>query len=135
MCIPRWNDVETVMWCVCIEAFDILKTSNKSVWSNVFWYVKIYLFSKFIQYTINLDKTRMLKKLSSDKINVTKNALFFLSHAPIHHSFTFNSRFLYELKHKFIFLKLCMGFSIFDSFLFLLKFWFFFQQKSQPLWF
>ena len=35
-----------------------------------------------------------------DKINSTKNALFFLSQAPTHHSFTFNLRFLYELKHK-----------------------------------
>ena len=42
----------------------------------------------------------MLKKILSDKINVTKNALFLLSRAPTHHSFTFNLRFLYELKHK-----------------------------------
>ena len=42
----------------------------------------------------------MLKKLPSDKLNVTNNAVFFLSQAPTHHSFTFNLRFLYELKHK-----------------------------------
>ena len=42
----------------------------------------------------------MLKKFSSDKINGTKNALFFLSRALTHHSFTFNLRFLYELKPK-----------------------------------
>ena len=42
----------------------------------------------------------MLKTFSSDKINGTKNALFFLSRAPAHHSFTFNLRFLNELKHK-----------------------------------
>ena len=40
----------------------------------------------------------MLKKFPSDKINVTKNA--HPSRAPTHHSFTFNSRLLYELKHK-----------------------------------
>ena len=28
-------------------------------------------------------------KFPSDKINVTKNALFFISQAPTHHSFTF----------------------------------------------
>ena len=38
----------------------------------------------------------MLKKFPSDKINGTKNALFFLSQAPIHHSFTFNLQFLAE---------------------------------------
>ena len=42
----------------------------------------------------------MLKKFPSNKINGAKNALFFLSRAPTHHSFTFNLRFLYELKHK-----------------------------------
>ena len=42
----------------------------------------------------------MLKKFPSDKINGTKNALFFLSRAPSHYSFTFDLRFLYELKHK-----------------------------------
>ena len=42
----------------------------------------------------------MLKKFPSDKINGTKNDLFFLPQAPPHHSFTFNLRFLYELKHK-----------------------------------
>ena len=42
----------------------------------------------------------MLKKFPSDKINGTKNALFFLSRAPTHHSFTFNLGFLNELKQK-----------------------------------
>ena len=42
----------------------------------------------------------MLKKFPSDKISGTKNAPFFLSRAPTHHSFTFNLQFLNELKHK-----------------------------------
>ena len=42
----------------------------------------------------------MLKKIPLDKINGTKNALFFLSRAPTHDSFNFNLRFLNELKHK-----------------------------------
>ena len=42
----------------------------------------------------------MLKKSPSGKINGTKDALFFLSRAPTHHRFTFNLRFLNELKHK-----------------------------------
>ena len=107
------------------KLFTILKRSNKSVWSNVFWYVKVCIFWKCIQYTIHWDKTQMLKKIPSDKINGTKNALFFLSRAPTHHSFTFNLRFLYELKHKLRLSKtVCGGFSIFDSVSFLLKFFF-----------
>ena len=51
----------------------------------------------------------MLKKFPSDKINVTKNALFFLSRALTHHSFTFNSQFLYELKHMVYLSKIVCG--------------------------
>ena len=42
----------------------------------------------------------MLKKFPSGKMNGRKNARFFLSGAPTHHSFTFNLRFLYELQHN-----------------------------------
>ena len=40
----------------------------------------------------------MLKEFPSDKRKGTKNALFFLWRTPTHHSFTFNLRFLCELK-------------------------------------
>ena len=75
----------------------ILKTRNKSAWSNVFSYVKIWIFWKCIQYSIHWDKTHILKKSPLDNKRY-KNALFFLSPARTHHSFTFNLRFLYELK-------------------------------------
>ena len=55
-----------------------LKASNKSVWSNVFRFVKVYIFRKFVQYTINWDKTQLLKKNILGKTKVTINALFFL---------------------------------------------------------
>ena len=55
-----------------------LKESNKSVWSNVFRFVKVYIFRKFVQYTINWDKTQLLKKYILGKTKVTINALFFL---------------------------------------------------------
>ena len=51
-----------------------------------------------IHYTLRLNTN--LKKIHSNKINGTKNAFFFLSWAPSHHSFTFNLRFLYQLKLK-----------------------------------
>ena len=78
----------------------ILKTSNKSLWRNVFWYVRVFIFWECIQYTIHWDEIQILKKFLSDKINHTKNAFFFLFQAPPHHSF-FNLRFLYELNHTF----------------------------------
>ena len=73
----------------------------------------------------------MFQKFPSDKINGTKS-----SRAPTHHSFTFNSQFLYELKHRFISLKLYVGFSIFDSVSFSLNFIFFnLRRPIHPHWF
>ena len=76
----------------------------------------------------------MLKKFPSDKINGTKNALFFLSRAPTHHSFTFNLRFLYELKHKVRFSKTvsCEIFHFRFRFVFI-KVYIFVQQKAWTL--
>ena len=78
----------------------ILKAVRKEVYEVIFWYLKVFLFWKCIQYTIHYGKTEMLSKFPSIKTNRTKNALFLLSQAPTHHSFTFNLRFLFEVKHK-----------------------------------
>ena len=77
-----------------LKAFGAFKNKQKSVWSNVFWYVKVYIFWKCIQYTVHWDETQILKKFPSGRINVTKNTHFFLLRAPTHHSFTFNLQFL-----------------------------------------
>ena len=85
-----------------MKAYGNFKNMKQKCMKEVmfFLYVKVYVFWKLIRYTMHWDKTQMLKKIPSNKINVTKNALFLLSWAPAHHSFTFNSRLLYELKHK-----------------------------------
>ena len=70
----------------------------------------------------------MLKTFSWDKINVTKNALFILLQAPTHHSFTFNSQFIYELKHM-VRLSKTIFFIYFDF----LKLYNFVQQKAWTL--
>ena len=59
----------------------------------------------------------MLKKFPSDKQNGPKYALFFLLRAPTHHSFTFNLRFLYELKHK-----VCLSKTVYGIFHFRFRF-------------
>ena len=51
----------------------------------------------------------MLKKFPSEKINGTKNDLLFLSRALSDHSFIFNLRVLYELKHKVCLYKTVSG--------------------------
>ena len=60
-----------------LKAFDDLKNKQKSVKSNVFWYVTVRTFWKCIQYAIHRDKTQMFKKIPSDKLNDTKMPLFF----------------------------------------------------------
>ena len=103
----------------------ILKTSNKSVWSNVFRFVKVYIFWKFTQYAKQWDK-----KISYGQKKRYKSALFFLSFAPIitvllliHNSYTSGST-------RFICLKLSVRFSIFDSVLDFIKSLYFCSTKS-----
>ena len=83
-----------------LKAFADFKNKQQKCMKLCFLYLKLCLFWKCIQYTIHWDKTQILRNFPSDKINSAKNALFFLSRAPTHHSVTFNLRFFYELKHK-----------------------------------
>ena len=87
----------------------------------------IYIPKVYSIHTIHWDKTEMLKRFPSDKTNDTKKALCFLSRAPTHHNFTFN---LWFWSTRFVPLKLCVGFSIFDSVSFLLKFIFLFNKMD-----
>ena len=64
----------------------------------------------------------MLKKLSSEKINGSKDVLFFFLPAPTHRSFTFNLRFLYELTHMVCLSNTMCWIFHFDSVSFLLQF-------------
>ena len=47
-----------------LKAFDNLKNKQQSVRSNGFWYVKVCIFWKCIQYNIHWGKTQMLKKIA-----------------------------------------------------------------------
>ena len=127
----RW--VAKIQFCFnylkdTLKAFDDFKDKQKNEWSNFYSYVKICIFRKCIQYTAHWDKTQMLKKFPLDKIDGT-NASFFLSRVPSHHSFTFNLKFLHDLKRaKFVSLKQRVRFPIFDSVSSLSKFIFLFNK-------
>ena len=109
----------------------ILNSSKRSVWSTVFWFVKVCIFWKCIQWILHWDKTQML--FPSDKINGTKNAHIFLSRAPTQHSLTLNSRFFYELKHKVHLSKTVSGIFRF-RFCFIFIEVIFVQQNTWTLW-
>ena len=68
---------------------------------------------------IHWDKTQMLKDFSSDKINGTKKALFFLQLTTV---LLLICDFYMSWSTSFVSIKLCVRFSIFDSVSFLLKF-------------
>ena len=117
-----------------LKAFDYFKNKQKIVWNNVFWCIKARVFL-CIQYTVHWDKTQMLKRFPSDKLNGTKNAFFFLLRAPTHHSFTFNFRCLYELKHKARLPKtVCGGIFHFRCRFVFIKVYIFVQQNAWSLW-
>ena len=75
----------------------------------------------------------MLKKFLSDKINGTKNSLFFLLRAPAHHSFTFNLRFSCELKHKVRLSETACGIFHFRLRFVFIKVYIFVQQNAWTL--
>ena len=76
----------------------------------------------------------MLPKFPSDEINGTKNFLFFLSRAPTHHSFTFNLRFLYKLKHKVRLSKTVREIFPFRFCFVFIKVYIFVQENAWALW-
>ena len=75
----------------------------------------------------------MLKKFPSERVNGTKNTLFFLSRAPTHHSFTLKLRFLYELRHKVRLSKTVCGIFHFRFRFVLIKVYVFVQQNAWTL--
>ena len=72
----------------------------------------------------------MLKKFPSNKINGIKNALFLLSRATTHHSFTFDLRFLYNVKHKVRLSKTLYGIFHFRFCFVFIKVYIFAQQNA-----
>ena len=83
---------------------------------------------------LTIHKIQILKRFPWDKINGTKNALFFLLRAPTHHSFTFNWRLLYELKQKVCLSKTVCGVFHFRFRFVFIKVCIFVQQNAWTLW-
>ena len=52
-----------------LKGFSDFRNKQKSVWCNVFWYVKVCIFWKCFEYTLHWDSTQPLKKFPLDKIN------------------------------------------------------------------
>ena len=112
----------------------ILKTTNKSVWSNVFWYVKVCIFWKCIQYIMHWDGTQILKILLWIKWTLQKMLSFFFREFQLITVLLLICDTYMNWNTSFVSLKLCVGFSTFNSAWFLLKF-IFLLNKMQGLFF
>ena len=108
----------------------MLKTSNKSVWSNAFWCVKLCVLWKFIQYTIHWDKTQMLNKFLRTKRALQKVPSFFFRELQLITVLILIRDSYMRWNTRFIFLKVCAGFSTFDSISVFLKFTFLFNNEQ-----
>ena len=115
-----------------LKALDHFKNKQKSVWSNVFRYVEVCIFWKCIQCTTYWDKTQMLKKFPSDKKKketVQKTPSFFFRELQLATVLLFICDSYTSWITRFVSLKLCEGFSIFDPISFLLKLILLFNKK------
>ena len=114
-----------------LKAFDSKIGSNKIVQSNVFWYVKVCIFWKCIQYTIHWDKKQMLQRFPLEKINSAKMLCFLFRELQLIIVLLLICDAYMSWSTWFISPKLWVGFSIFDSVLFLLKFTLFFNKMHE----
>ena len=112
-CLSNIFSVEDIHW----RLLTILKTDKDLICKSIFSILRQKANAKIFTWK---------------KINVTKDALFFLLRALAHHNFTFNLWFFYELKQKVRFSKSVCG---------IFHFWFrlvfiklFVQQKPWTLW-
>ena len=105
---------------------DTLKIFNnfnnkQQVYEVCFWCVKVCIFWRCIQYTIYWDKTQMLNKFLSGK-TIQKTSSFFFREIQLNTVFLLICGSYMSWITRFVSLKLCLGFPIFDSVSFLLKF-------------
>ena len=105
------------------KAFNDFKNKQRSVWINLFCYVKVCIFWKSIKYTIHWDKTQMLNNFPSDKINVQKMPSFFFQKLQLITVLLQIYNYYISWSIRFVSLQLCLGFSISDSFFDCAKFY------------
>ena len=95
---------------------------------NIIWYLKVCIFWKCIQYNIHWDKTQMLKKFFRTKQMVQIIHSFFFCKLKLIIVLLLICDSHMSWSARFASLKLCVRFSIFGSFSFLLKFIFLFNK-------
>ena len=118
-----------------LKVLDDFKNKQKSVRSNTFWYVKVYIYLESLFNTLYIEKNTNAKKISLGQNECYKIMRSFFSHElQLHHSFNLNLQFLYELKHKVhLSIVVCRIFH-FRFCLVFIKVYIFVQRKTRTLW-
>ena len=98
-----------------LQAFDDFKKKKKSVWSTVFWHVKVWIFRKYIQYTMHWVKAQILKKISLTKSTIQKIPSFFFRELQLITVLLLICDYYMSCSTRFVSLKLRVGFSIFNG--------------------
>ena len=112
-----------------LKAFnDFRSKQQKCMKQGFFWYIKVCLFWKCIQYTIHLDKTQILKKPLRTKQTVQKMLSFSFRRLQLIAILLLICDSYMSWSTRFVSLNLCVGFSIFDSVSLLLNFIFLFNK-------
>ena len=111
----------------------MLKTPGHTAVAKILGLHKLFFpcFLTYILHKHSQNKYLFILIYTSDRINGTKIAPFFLSQTSTHHSFTFNMRFLYEQKHKICLSKAVCGIFYIRFRFILLKFMFLCNKKHR----
>ena len=127
--LAQYGSVLRIKWRLSA----ILKTSSKYVWSIIFRYEKVHIFWKYIQYTIYWGKIKNFEKFSSNKINSKKMPSFIFFEFKLITVLLLVCNSYMNWSTRFVSLKQCLGFSVFDSLSFLWNFIFLFKKLHGSL--
>ena len=116
-----------------LKTFDDFKNKQQKCMKKYFLICKSICILKMYSIRCTL-RQNILKKFPSDNINGTEKAVYFLSWAPTHHSFTFNLRFLNELKRNVCLSKIVCGIFHFRFCFIFIKVYISVQQNAWTLW-
>ena len=112
-----------------MNAFYDFKNNQKCIRSNICWYVNIHMLWKFIQYTIHWDKTR-IKKIFQTRQTLQKIHSFFFCELQLTPVLPLIRDSCMSWSTTFISWNVWVGFFIFYSTSFLLKFLFLFKKND-----
>ena len=108
----KYLEADYSVWHILNMSFEYfkfkytLKSFNQFFYNNIFWHVNVYIFWKFVEYTLHWDKKQISKNIS-----LGQNTLFFFRVIQLTRVYTFNLRDSYmSWNTRFVTVKLFVRF-------------------------